>query len=807
MIRKFVSLTLAAALFAIAAIGAGCGGGKDADQSVQTAAEERPGSSREGGFPRNDLSVLLISIDTCRPDRIGCYGYDKIETPRIDEIAREGIRFDRAVVPAPITLPSHASILTSEYPYRHRVRNNGTYSLPEENTTLAEWLKGEGYRTAAFLGAYPLDGRFGLNQGFDTYDDRFPPKKVGSSHDISERPADAVVDEAVRWLEEEGKKDPFFLFVHFFDPHWPYDPPEPFREMYSSSPYDGEIAFVDGEVGRLLDALDRLGLTGRTLVVLVGDHGEGLGEHGEETHAVFAYDATLRVPFLLSWPDREPFRAAGFERGSAVGSMVRAIDIGPTILDLAGLPPLPGVEGRTLLPLLIEPDRSLDLVNYAECFSPREDYGWSEIRTITTERWKFILLPREELYDIVADPDELVNRIDDEPETADSLRALLQERIDEDERRQGESASIEIDAESRERLAALGYISDMGFAPEEASYLDLPDPKDRIGLLRDFFKGRAALDRGEGEAALAIFLELEKQDAENPKVIGAVGDAYLLAGDLTAADSVYRKVTAMLPNDLAFRSNQAQALLKMKRVDEAIEIIRLVLVADPKFENGHARLGDAWLIKGEPERAMEEYQLELEHYPDSPSAFSGLGKVHKLQGRLNEAGKFYRKAIESREDFAEGYFDLGNLYNETGGIEKAISYFRRAIEIDPNLVEAHYNLALIAKKAGQRKSAAQLLEEAVRRKPRFAKAYYGIANLLREEGRHTEAVGFYRRAIECDPQNADFYLNLGVARASLGDLNGAIEAWEKTVRVEPYSESAKTASENIRSARMQMGGK
>lgn len=789
----------------ISMLAAGCGG-KEKEPGVD---ESRAAPSAGGGdavagrFPRSGTSLLLISIDTCRPDRFGCYG-GSVETPRMDGIAAEGVRFDRAAAVCPITLPSHASLFTAEFPYRHRVRNNGTYRLAGGRTTLAEWMKERGYRTAAFPGSFPLDGRFGLDQGFDVYDDRFPPSRLGSNEEVAERTADEVVDRALAWIGEK-REEPFLLFVHFFDPHWPYAPPEPFASKYEN-PYDGEIAFVDGEVGRLLDELDRRGLADRTLVVLTGDHGESLGEHGEETHAIFTYASTIRVPLLIRWPDRPPFRDAALRRGTVVPSLVREVDIAPTILDLLGLPPLPDVEGRSLAPLLFEPETSLGLVNYAESFSTREDYGWSEVRSIATDDWKYILLPKEELYDLRTDPEERNNVAGREGGTAARLRAMLEERIAEDEMRASETALIEIDEESRARLEALGYVSGIDEAPPETSWEDLPDPKDRIGTIREYFRGRALVSRGMHEEGLRILRELEEREPGNPRVIISVGDALLGRKDYAAAESTYARALRLLPTELSARSNLGFALVHRGRMDEALEIFRAVLEADPKFENAHARIAEAYFAKGEVDRAAEEYQKELESYPESPTAYNGLGKIYRTRGRFTEAGKYYMKAIELLPDYAEAMYNLGNLYGETGQMEKSVSFYRKAIETDPNLLEAYYNLALQAKQHGQRTTAADVLRQGIRQNPRFSMGYYGLGNLLREEGRLPEAVEQYRLALRYDPGHADTYLNLGVAYAAMGEMSGAVEAWENGVRADPNSASARTAAENLRAVRAQTGG-
>ena len=307
------------------------------------------------GRPRTPPSILLITLDTTRADRLGAYGYRGAATPRLDRLAREGVLFERAVTAAPITLPAHVSLFTGAYPFAHGVRNNGNFSLGETTPTLTTALHDRGYRTAAFVSAFVLDRRYGLARGFDEYDD----------HVQLERRGDRTAAAAGAWLDAQAHEPaPFFVWLHLYDPHDPYDPPPPFREAFAASAYDGEIAFTDQVVGSVLDRLDRIGRLSSTIVAVIGDHGESLGEHGEDTHAVFVYESTLRVPMILAWPGHLPAAAR-------VSALVRAIDLAPTLLDLAGLPPLGGAQGRTLGPLV---DRRAGAVSpasaYAESYFP-----------------------------------------------------------------------------------------------------------------------------------------------------------------------------------------------------------------------------------------------------------------------------------------------------------------------------------------------------------------------------------------------------------------------------------------------------
>ncbi|MFH1680932.1 MAG: tetratricopeptide repeat protein, partial [Candidatus Eisenbacteria bacterium] len=556
----------------------------------------------------------------------------------------------------------------------------------------------------------------------------------------------------------------------------------------------------------LLDALERLRFADETIVVLVGDHGQGLGDHGEVTHAVFTYDATILVPFIIRWPDHPAFREAGFRRGSVVESLVREVDFAPTMLDLVGLPQMPDAEGKSLVPLLLDPSATLDLVNYAESFPSREDFGWSEVRSVATDRWKFILLPREELYDLAADPEEAVNLAADRPEIVEKLRALLDERIEEDLRRRGETVGMHIDQETRGMLEALGYLTGQGGVEEDVSYKDLPDPKDRVGVLQKYFSAIGLFEKSDYAGGLDALLAVEEEDPTNPRVTASIADALLTMGDAYRAESVYTRAIDLGARNLPVLSNRAYALVRVGRPDEAIELLHSVLKTDPNLQRAHARLGEICLMQGRLAEAAEEYQKELEISPRSGIAYVGLGRVAEKQGRLTEAVKYFQKAIESPNEAAKGYYSLGLMHESAGDVDRAVGYYRKAVQTDPALVEAYYNIAILAKKRGDRRTAEEYLNRSIETNPRFAKGQYGIGNLLREAGRIEEAIEKYRLALRYDRGDPDIFLNLGVAEASRGNLAAAIEAWETASLAGSESPSAETARENARTARAQMGG-
>lgn len=411
-------------------------------------------------------SVVIITLDTTRADRLSPYGFMNVSLPHLERLAGEGVVFDQATSVAPMTLPAHASLFTGSLPPRHGVRDNADPALAGTHTTLAEVLKTRGFRTGAFVGSVVLDADRGLKQGFDEYGDVPAPSK--NSPAARQRRADAVVDDALRWMKQVAGS-PYFLWVHLYDAHLPYEPPEPYASLYGHNPYVGEIAFADSQIGRLLAAIDARAATEQTILVVAGDHGESLGDHGEQDHGVFIYESVLRVPLIVRAPAIPPRR---------VGAVVRITDVMPTVLDLLGFP-APRTDGVSLVTLLTGARDTLDLEAYSESEYPRR-LGWSPLRALRDGRYKLIEAPRPELYDLDRDPFEERNVFADRHATAVAMSRRLQELAQPHSPIGAESAPIP--SHVAEELAALGYVS-RSRAPL-ATITTLPDPKDCISFYR-----------------------------------------------------------------------------------------------------------------------------------------------------------------------------------------------------------------------------------------------------------------------------------------------------------------------------------
>ena len=424
--------------------------------------------------PGGPLNLVIVTLDTTRADRMGAYGNKDIETPAFDRIAREGVLFNQAVAAAPLTLPVHSSMFTGKFPPEHGVRDNGGFFLGPEQPTLAEVLKSHGYRTGGFIGAYVLDSKWGINQGFDTYFDKFDLSETRAiSVAAIRRPGNEVVDQALPWIDA-AKNGPFFAWIHLYDAHAPYRPPEPFAAKYETRPYNGAIAFADSQVARVLRKLQDLRLYDRTVIMIMGDHGESLGDHGEAAHGFFIYNSTTHVPFAIRAPFTRTLRRT-------VNDPVRSVDVMPTALDLLGIGPPAGISGVSLAPLLTGARSELGLDAYSEAMYPLHHYGWSDLHALRSGRYKVIDAPRPELYDMERDPAEAANLYDSRRPLADTMIARLRSLEDGFAKTQAAIPAASVDPDARQRLAALGYVGSF-VATASDSRTGRADPKDKIDL-------------------------------------------------------------------------------------------------------------------------------------------------------------------------------------------------------------------------------------------------------------------------------------------------------------------------------------
>ena len=711
-------------------------------------AVEAPSGAALGRLPRgvraDNLNVVLITLDTTRWDRLGAYGDGGAETPNLDRLAGEGVLFEQAIAPVPLTLPSHSTLFTGLLPPRHGVRDNGGYVLDPAHTTLASALKASGRQTGAFVGAFVLDGKFGLDAGFDTYVDRFDLSRhrAVSLGSIARR-ASEVVDNAMPWLEEHGG-DPFFAWLHFYDAHTPYDPPEPFRSRFSDRPYAGEIAYVDSQVGRVLQWLDSRGLTELTVVVVIGDHGESLNEHGEATHGLFIYEATTRVPFIV----RSPYSAT---RGRRVPGVVRTEDVMPTVLDLVGRAAPEGIQGRSLAPLLAGAATDLNLDAYSESFYARNHYGWSELRSLRSGRFKFIATTRPELYDLERDPRERKNLYDERRSLADRMAQELARLGAEPAK--GTNAPATVDPETRERLAALGYIGSFTQAPRAAGEA-LPDPKDKIEI---FNLMTSAHESKGGEESTAAIARLKKVLAQDPNILDAwvmLGNEYSRKRDFRAALQQYQRALAINPDyDLA-TINLANAYRALGEYESALLGYERYLVRDPKNALVRYQMGELLVDLGRLDEADAAFGQALSDDTRVAAARNALGVVALRRGDVRRAEEEIRAALAQKPDVPLAHFNLALVAEARGDLQTAAAEYQKEIDTQPGAFKAAFNLGKLREQMGDAAGQEAAYRKAIELNPRFAEGYFYLAKLYLDQGRHLDqAIRLAKQGLDAGPSS------------------------------------------------------
>ena len=709
--------------------------------------------------------LLLITLDTVRADRIGAYGYADIETPFIDGLAERGVLFERALTPVPLTLPSHASLLTGTYPPRHGVRNNGDFKVPQELTTLAELFQAKGFRTGAFVGAFVLDRRWGLDQGFEHYSGDFQVRDVSELVSIGDlqRRAGEVVGDALAWLDGVGPEQPFFAWVHMFDPHDPYDPPSPYRERYSGRPYVGEIAYSDAELARLDSWLQASGRAPTTMMVLAGDHGESLGEHGENGHGLFLYQATLRVPLVIV----DPLRGGG---GSRRPEVVSLVDVFPTLCERFGLDIPAAVQGRSLAPLLGGGGRWQERPVYSETFYPSFSYGWSPLSGIQDRRYHYLESSEPELYDLDSDPGELQDLAASEAETVERLReahAVLTADLARDAARKGALP----DPDTVASLAALGYASGAAEPSLPASRSGLVPPRQRIDVYNRLVEARLALSAGDLELSEQLLGEALAGDPAVAETYSLIGRVRLARGRFDEAAVMFEKGLAHQPGSFALSMGLATAMLRSGRTDEALEVVARAAEQRPDEAWPMLVLGSFARQAGRLDAAGQALERALELDPESAGASLEMAVVALAQGAADRAGKQASRALELDPRLRGAHLCLAQSLEARGQLDAAMAEYEAERSLSPADHRPVYGLARLHGRVGQAGEERRLLEETIRLEPDFVPAYLHLARNYLEAGEgYQEAIELANQALARGPAGAD----LALAYYLLADLHNRV---------------------------------
>jgi choline-sulfatase len=661
-----------------------------------------------------DRPIVLVTIDTLRADRLGSYGSTRGLTPVLDRFAQQAARFTAAVTQVPITLPAHATILTGLHPVHHGIRTNDGFRLAAGVPLVTEILRGRGYATGAFIGGFPLQASSGLGRGFDRYDDDFL-RTAG----VVERSADMVAGAAMGWIARH-RQQPFFVWLHLFDPHSPYTPPQPYAGRHASAPYDGEIAYTDAAIGRFFDQLKQLDLFVRSTVIVVADHGESLGEHGERTHGTFVYDATVRVPLFV--------KLAENAAAQTIDVPVEAADIAPTLAQVVGTSlGQPGtIDGRSLLPLLHGTTGDPERPAYVESYYQNVLLGWSPLRAVRTARWKFIEAPTPELYDLESDPGERKNLSDDRGALAAGLRRALPKHPNALQPAPSGSA-----AEAAERLRSLGYVSGSTIATPASRAID---PKDRIEVWSAIEDGIDRITRDPAAARQALTRAL-RLDPGNGVATKYLADISFRAGNFREAREGYRHAIAV-----GFRHPDAYVNLAS------------IAERDGRFDEARGALNQA-----------------VQLAPGDADAWNRLGLLDVRLGDIDAARRAFTRAMTAAPDRAEPYYNIAIVERRAGNESAALSRLQEALARNPSYPEAHYELATGYLAAKQPERALTEYRAALAARADYPEALFGAARAALDLGKSDEARRDYERFIAVAPK--EYSRQVAAAREALRGLS------------------------------------
>ena len=690
----------------------------------------------------NIRNVLLISIDTCRADHLRCYGYKDLTTPNIDALAEAGILFENAVSPVPLTLPGHCSMLTGTLPPYHGVHDNNGYRLDDAIVSLPEILQDAGFATAAAIGAFVLDSQFGLDQGFETYDDTF--ENPLDNEEIVQRRGGETTERALDWIER-NKDERFFYFLHYYDPHHNYEPPQPYASRFASHPYAGEIAYTDYCIGRVIRKLKELDLYDSTLIIVVGDHGEMLDEHGEHSHGYFIYQSAIRIPLIFKLP--------GEQKPARIPSLVGLVDIVPTVCSLLDVAPPPQVHGRNLSPYWKQKnaDRA-ERHMYCESFYPTS-YGANPLIGVVSNRFKFIRTTRPELYDLLEDPAESNNLLEKEPHLALAMSGELDEILDACRSDTPLDSSVALNAEHVRRLQSLGYV---GSSITETGEIDpdRKDPKDNLEFHLLTLKVNKLLNAKDFDQAR---IHAEQMIQQNP-------DHF----------SGYKKMAIILAELGGYR--------------QAIGFAREAAQRNPDDALNFALLGTLYVKVGEPDDAVESFRQSLAIDPENAETHNALGRIHMIRKQYALAAECFRHVVRIQPDASGVLSDLGNACRAQGQLDKAIEQYEQALAIDPAAASVHYNLGNALTAHGSPETAISHYRLAIQHAGHI-RSYDSLVWLLATDPDApfydpTEAVKLAQKA--CEITNDSRYQGaaaLAIAHAAAGDFPAAVEAAERAIAI------------------------
>ena len=716
-------------------------------------------------------SFLLLTLDTTRADHLEPYSTEGAKTPHLQRLARRGGVFEQAWAVSPVTLPSHASVMTGRLPFELGIRNNGIHYLSEDHPTLAEVLRQQGFRTGAFVSAAVLDRRYGLDRGFEVYDDDFSKSGPRRLRLNAERSAQQTVNRAIDWLAELQPGERFFLWVHLFDPHAVYEPPEPWKSEYEDRPYDGEIAYMDAEIGRLLQhpkvASDQV------MTMALADHGESLGEHGEETHAMLIYESTLRIPWLVAGP--------GIPSGQRWLSPVSQVDLFATALDMLGFGQEDvAVSGLNLaVQLRGGSDVGDDRLLYAETLVPFYTYGWSPLRSVRRGSQKYIEAPSSEFYDLTEDPRELENLAADRTARISELAQALESWAGSSE---VPASTLALDSATLERLRSLGYLT-AGSAQERAQR---PDPKEVIQLHTASERAQFLFLEGRMEEASKELRGVLRVDPENLVALGTLARVRLASQDLEAAGRLVDRALNLEPTNLDLLVLRSVVESSQGELEAARETLDAALALDPRWLDARQQRIRILAELGEEEAAASSTRQLLEDEPGNLRSAILFAEIIELSsGELEAAEQRLRSVVEREPDLADGWRVLGRVLEAGARWQEALDVYRQGLEQNPRDGRLHARMGTLLARSGQA-TARQHLDEALRRLPSPpASVHHSLARLAIREGQWVEVERQARRALEIDPELSGSWNQLAVSLEEQGKIDEALGSYQRALEADP----------------------
>ena len=709
-----------------------------------------------GLFGKRIKHVILISIDTCRADRLGCYGYRYARTPNIDAFAEDSTLFENVVSTVPLTLPAHSSMMTGTIPPYHGVHDNLGYQLGESNITLAEILKEKGYATGAVIAAFVLDSRFGLDQGFDYYNDRFDEEY--NTIGIAERKGGEVTGYGIKWLAEHYK-EPFFLFLHYYDPHQKYDPPEPFKVTLfddDNSRYNGEIAYADHCVGQVIEKLKTLGIYDSTLIIITGDHGEALGGHLEMSHGYFIYQETMQIPLM--------FKVPGISGQLKVDDLSGVVDIMPTICSILNIDYPSGIQGKDLSQyckrkITTKKDRHL----YCESMTPTKS-NCSSLLGVVNSRFKYIQAPRPELYDLVNDPHENNNLVEEQPQRARMMQDRLKKILEETVRKEGPDR-IEFGEEERRKLEALGYIASSRVTEDFDFDQTKDDPKDFIFFHNTSASLACLVFEKKYSEAKEICLKLLEQRPDWAVGYNHMYIIYNSEGKTDEAIEYLKKGLALKPNRPDMYNNMGLALLKQEKYEESLQYFCQAKEINPGISDVHNNIGVALTNMKRYDEALISFYKVLELQPEHIAAYNNLADLFYRKKDFDSALENWKKSLSIEPEQPVICNNLAALFEEINKTDQASMYYQKSLVVDPNQPKVYNTLGRAEMSRGKLDQAVAYFSESLRLEPRQNIVLNNIAEVFMRQGKNKQALDYWQKALEVKPDMVSALNNMAWLKA------------------------------------------